>query len=72
MKRLYDFQCTTCQSQFDKYTEYCATTSCPSCGNDAQKIISAPTIKLEGITGAFPGAAARWEKMHNQRSKQRD
>lgn len=64
MKRIYDFQCTTCHSHFDKYTEYCTSTSCPTCGNLADKIISAPRIQLEGITGAFPGAAAKWERMH--------
>lgn len=72
MKRIYDFQCTSCETTFEKYTEYCKSTSCPTCGNDAEKIISTPTIKLEGISGHFPGAAIRWEKMHRQGSKQRE
>lgn len=73
MKKLFSFQCTSCHSIYDEYTEYKQTSSCPSCGNEANKIITSPTIKLEGITGAFPGAAAKWERMHKSMgSKQRD
>lgn len=40
------------------------------CGNWANYKISAPTVKLEGITGAFPGAYDRWEKVHKQKLEQ--
>ena len=34
---------------------------CHKCGHTAQRMIGRPTIHLEGITGAFPGAAMKWE-----------
>lgn len=32
------------------------------CGAMGKRTISAPRAKLEGLTGAFPGAALQWEK----------
>jgi len=64
MRVLYNFTCRDCKDTFEKYIEYTQITECPSCGGQADKIITAPTIKLEGISGAFPGAAMAWEKKH--------
>lgn len=38
-----------------------------SCGKPAYRQPSAPRAKLEGITGAFPGAADKW--VRNRESK---
>lgn len=43
---------------------------CKVCGNEAVYIISAPRVKLEGISGDFPGAYAKWEKVHMEKLKQ--
>jgi hypothetical protein len=40
------------------------------CGKDAIRIVSSPTVKLEGITGAFPGAYDRWERVRAEKLKQ--
>jgi putative FmdB family regulatory protein len=64
LKRIFEFKCQKCKEIFDEYTEYKQHTECPLCGGQADKIISAPRIDLEGITGAFPGAAWAWEKKH--------
>lgn len=72
MKRLYDFRCEPCDLVTEEYTEYKTTSTCPSCGGETTKTIGTPHVKLEGVSGAFPGAAIRWEKMHRQRSNQRD
>lgn len=32
------------------------------CGKPAMRQLAAPRAKLEGITGAFPGAADKWQK----------
>lgn len=64
MKILYSFQCQECKETFDKLTEYCKVTTCPTCGSDADKLVSAPRVALEGITGAFPSASWDWEKKH--------
>ena len=57
MKILFDFECTDC-GVFDKIIEYTTTTDCPTCGKESKKLISTPTIKLEGISGDFPDAHA--------------
>jgi putative FmdB family regulatory protein len=66
MKRLFEFKCISCEELFEEYTEYKQTSECPSCGKGANKIISAPRISLEGVTGDFPGAAATWDRKHKQ------
>ncbi len=69
MKRLFDFQCRDCKESFEKLTEYTQVSTCPLCGAEADKIITAPRISLEGITGSFPGAAWAWEKKHIEQTK---
>lgn len=64
MKKIFEFCCRECKGTFEKLTEYTKETECPSCGSMADKIISCPRISLEGISGAFPDAAAAWEKKH--------
>ena len=64
MKKLFEFQCRECKETFEEYTEYKKESSCPLCQALADKIISAPRVSLEGISGAFPGAAWAWEKKH--------
>lgn len=70
MKKIFEFQCRECSNTFEKLTEYIKETECPSCGAMADKIISAPRISLEGISGAFPGASWAWEKKHNYKPTQ--
>jgi putative FmdB family regulatory protein len=70
MKRVFDFECQQCGETTEEYTEYKQTSSCPLCGGLAVKLISAPQIKLEGITGSFPGAYDAWERKHIQKLKQ--
>jgi len=64
MKILYSFQCQGCKETFDRLTEYCKVTTCPTCGSDADKLISTPRVSLEGYSGAFPSASWNWEKKH--------
>jgi putative FmdB family regulatory protein len=69
MKILFDFECKDC-GVFDKIIEYTKTTDCPTCGKESKKLISTPTIKLEGISGDFPDAHAKWAKKHHALNKQ--
>lgn len=70
MKKLFEFKCSECNEYFEKYTEYTQTTECPSCSGQAVKIISAPTVKLEGYSGAFPGAAMQFDRKHREKLAQ--
>jgi ribosomal protein L37AE/L43A len=36
--------------------------TCPVCGEVGKRVISAPTMKLEGFTGSFPSAYDSWER----------
>lgn len=64
MKILFSFQCRDCKAGFEELTEYKKETQCPECGGVADKLISAPSISLEGYSGSFPDAAERWAKKH--------
>lgn len=63
---MYEFQCSHCNHYFEELTEYTQTFTCPKCHSNADKLISAPRVSLEGYSGSFPGAASAWEKKHKQ------
>lgn len=67
MKKLFNFTCRDCKDYFEKYIEYTQLTDCPSCGGQADKVITAPSIKLEGYSGAFPGEAMKFDRKHRQK-----
>lgn len=64
MKRLYEFKCQGCKTTFEELIEYTKVTICPNCNSNADKLISSPRIRLEGVSGSFPSAAAAWDKKH--------
>lgn len=69
MKRIFEFRCVKGHVS-EKYVDDSVTVvQCPHCGNDSSRIISAPRISLEGITGDFPGAAMAWEKRRESHMK---
>lgn len=43
---------------------------CKECSKDAHRVVSAGTVKLEGISGDFPGAYSRWERVRAEKLKQ--
>lgn len=68
---LFSFECKDC-GVFDKFTKYTTTTDCPTCGKESKKILNTPTIKLEGISGDFPDAHAKWAKKHHAFNNQHE
>ena len=69
-KRIYEFLCSN-----DHLTEAYIdaekrTTECNKCGQPAIRIVSKPMVKLEGVTGDFPGAAMQWERKRNEKMAQ--
>jgi hypothetical protein len=60
--RVFDFRCVNGHvSEHFEEAGTCAV-QCPTCQQMALRLVSAPRAKLEGITGAFPSAADKWEK----------
>lgn len=47
---MFNFSCCTCQHTFEKLEKSSvAVATCPNCGNDAEKTVSAPTaFKFNG------------------------
>lgn len=69
MKRMFEFACP-CGQVFEKLVDDTIRAVDCSCGLQAERIMSAPSVKLEGITGAFPGAYSRWERVRAEKLQQ--
>jgi hypothetical protein len=68
MRVFRDFSCE-CGEVTEKYISNEVNTIECSCGKTAQKVLSMPRVKLEGITGAFPGAADRWARIREDNAR---
>lgn len=66
MIRVFDFLCPDGHAQERFISVEAETVDCNVCGKTAFRQISTPRVKLEGITGDFPGAAMKWEKKHRE------
>ncbi len=63
---LFDFKCSAGHISEHLVHRTTEKVTCPVCHTDAVKQLAAPRSKLEGITGDFPGAYAKWERNHRQ------
>ena len=70
MRILNDFICSACGIVTEKLvdSEY-RTIECPECHGDAVLLQAMPTVRLEGITGSFPGAADRWARIREDNAR---
>jgi hypothetical protein len=70
MKILSDFECCSCGNTFERLVDSDVRVGiCPICFDSTYRKISAPTVRLEGISGAFPGAHDRWAKIREDHAK---
>ena len=68
-KRIFEFVCKD-GHLFDKLVDSeLRATPCKICDKTAERIISTPMVKLEGVTGDFPGAAMQWERKRAEKLK---
>jgi hypothetical protein len=67
---MYEFMCADWHVTEHLIDDSQRTALCKECGANAIRILSTPRIKLEGITGAFPGAADKWVKDRAEKLKQ--
>ena len=66
---LYDFKCE-CGNVFEAFASiHDRTHDCERCGKEALRQVSAARIRLEGHTGDFPTAHAKWVRTHEQEAK---
>ena len=70
MRTIRDFLCGTCGQVSEKLvdSDY-KTIECPECHGDAIELMSMPTVRLEGITGAFPGAHEKWARIREDNAR---
>jgi len=70
MRTMRDFLCGHCGQLTERLTDTAyRAIECPECHGDAIEQLSMPTVKLEGITGAFPGAADRWARIREDNAR---
>lgn len=70
MRGFFDFQCEDGHLNEHFVDMNVRNINCKECGKDSVRIISSPQIKLEGITGSFPGAADKWVKKRAEKLQQ--
>ena len=66
MKRIYEFACES-GHRTEKLTDYEAVNVQCECGSVANRIMSAPSIKLEGWSGSFPTSASQFDRKHREK-----
>jgi hypothetical protein len=69
-KRYFEFVCEEGHLTEKYIDSEIRQINCSVCDRLAQRIISKPQVRLEGVTGDFPGAAMQWERKRNERLKQ--
>ncbi len=69
MKILRDFKCPDCLTVYERFLDASVTQVPCACGEAAIREISMPTVSLEGISGDFPGAHARWAKIREDNAR---
>lgn len=71
-KRIYEHKCSKGHTNALLVDYDDRVTSCLICGGPSRRIISAPHILLDPISGHFPSATNRWEDNHRQVHREPD
>ena len=70
MRVMNDFICGDCGAVTERLVDIeFKTIECPECHSDAVLLQAMPTVRLEGVTGAFPGAADRWARIREENAR---
>ena len=67
MRLLRDFKCDACGAEQERFVDSYFTQIQCDCGGTASRVVGMPMVKLEGITGAFPGAHDRWARIREEK-----
>tara|TARA_R110000744_G_scaffold123618_2_gene228951 strand:- start:1356 stop:1592 length:237 start_codon:yes stop_codon:yes gene_type:complete len=68
-KRMFEFRCAEKHTVESYVDETVNALECPVCQCMSLRIISAPRISLEGVTGDFPTAADAWARKHEEATR---
>ena len=70
MRRMFEFRCENGHTIERFEREEVRWVNCSECNTLAQRIISAPRIGLDPISGDFPGATMAWERRREEKMAQ--
>ena len=68
MRAMFEFFCEKC-GVIEKYIDAKVQMDVCDCGGVCHRMISAPTVKLEGLSGDFPGAHMKWAKIREDNAR---
>jgi len=66
---MYEFVCE-CGQRTESLTDYESVSVMCRCGGFASRVISAPSINLEGWSGDFPSSWGKFDKKHRDKLAQ--
>lgn len=70
MRRIFEFLCSDNHLSEAYIDDSERTIQCKECGKEAIRIVSKPTMKLEGISGDYPTAYDAWERKRSEKLKE--
>lgn len=71
-KLLRDFVCDHCGRMFERFIDVSKEIIDCECGKTAHRVISLPTISLDGTDDGFPGAYDKWARIREDRHRKLD
>ena len=69
-RRIFEFVCINGHRTDAFVDTEVHVTPCRECGAESKRVMSAPTMKLEGWTGSFPTAYDSWERKRSEKLAQ--
>ena len=66
-RRIFEFLCENNHRTEAFVDTECHATPCKECGSEAVRVVSAPSMKLEGWSGSFPTAADAWVRKRSEK-----
>ena len=69
-RRIFEFLCENGHRTDSLVDTECYATLCKECGAEAKRVMSAPSMKLEGWSGSFPTAADSWVRKRTEKIAQ--
>jgi len=70
MRRIFEFLCPDGHLTEQYIDDSLREAPCSACGKESKRIVSTPRVRLEGISGDFPGAYDRWERVRAEKLAQ--